>query len=137
MERQLILNRIQTPDGTILTSNHRHDYVCHTDKNGLYYFLDGGRDYRRMSNHEEAPHIDLAVYSDAPFKVIREHFCRGTHGKDGRGPLRWVPLNQMNDEWVAACITYNEERNMGKSYASSLYAKELKYRKRHKITIEE
>lgn len=137
MGKILILNRIQTPDGTILTSHHRHDYVSHTDKNGLYYFLDGGKDYRRMSNYPEAPHKDLAVYSDAPFKVIREHLHRGTHGKCGREELKWVPLNEMNDEWVRACIEYNKEIGGEKSFASQMYKKELAYRKRHKITVEE
>ena len=46
MEKKLILSRIRTPDGTILTSYHQHDYVTHTDKNGETYMLDGGSEYR-------------------------------------------------------------------------------------------
>ena len=69
--RQLILNRIQTPDGTILTSRSRHDYVTHTDKNGLVYMVDGGSDYQRVNVHHSAPHIDLSVYDDSPFEEIR------------------------------------------------------------------
>jgi len=37
MEKKIILNRIKTPDGTILTSYHRHDYIEYIDDNGLEY----------------------------------------------------------------------------------------------------
>ena len=40
--RELVYNAIQTPDGTILRSRHRHDYVTHKDANGKTYMLDGG-----------------------------------------------------------------------------------------------
>lgn len=48
---KLIRNRLQTPDGKILESVHRHDYVSHRDDNGKLYFLDGGLDYARCSAH--------------------------------------------------------------------------------------
>jgi len=137
MERKLILSRIQTPDGTILTSYHRHDYVTHTDKNGLEYMLDGGTDYQRVSSHPEAPFKDLSVYSDAPFEEIRQVYCRGGRGKDGTEPLKWVPLCEMSNSWVEACIEYNEERGMGKGFANMMYASEMGYRIKNNIFIEE
>ena len=59
-EPVLILSRIQTPDGTVLTSYHRHDYVTHTDANGEEYCLDGGNDYQRYNITKE-PFKDLSV----------------------------------------------------------------------------
>lgn len=135
-EPRLILSRIQTPDGTILTSYHRHDYVTHTDKNGETYMLDGGNDYQRVNICSE-PYKDLSVWSDAPYEIIRESFHRGGRGKNGDEPLKWVPLCDMSDEWVKNCIEYNDNLGMGKSYANYLYCKELRYRQRMSIKIED
>ena len=53
MARQIVLNSIMTPDGTVLISHHRHDYVTHLDKNGELYLVDGGTDYlKRFVNFE-------------------------------------------------------------------------------------
>lgn len=135
--RKLILSRIQTPDGTILESRHRHDYVTHTDANGLMYMLDGGTDYKRTTLHFQAPYTDLSIYSDAPFEVIREHYARGGRGKDGTESLRWVALKDMNDEWLQAAIVYNEERGLAESFANEMYKKEQIFRKEHKIKVDE
>jgi len=40
---------LRTPDGTIIRSRHRHDYVTYTDANGKKYMIDGGLDYVRSS----------------------------------------------------------------------------------------
>ena len=135
--KRIIGNQIRTPDGTILKSMHRHDYVQYTDKNGKDYMVDGGTDYLRRIVHEEAPYEELTIYEDDSFEVIRENLCRGGRGKDGTQPLTWVPMNQMNDNWLAACIVYNEERGIGDSFANEMYRKEQDYRKEHNITITE
>ena len=135
-EPRLILSKIQTPDGTILTSHHRHDYVTHTDINGETYMLDGGNDYQRTSVNKES-FKDLSIWSDAPYEIIRENFHRGGRGKNGDEPLKWVPLSEMSDEWVKNCIEYNDNLGMGKSYANYLYCKELRYRQRMGIKIED
>ena len=135
-ELRLILSRIQTPDGTILTSYHRHDYVTHIDANGEEYILDGGNDYQRTSVNKE-PYKDLSVWSDAPYEVIRRSLYRGGRGKDGLQPLKWVPLSEMSDEWIKNRISYNDERGMGKSYINYMYCKELRYRQRMSIKIED
>lgn len=135
-EPRLILSRIQTPDGTILTSYHRHDYVTHIDANGETYILDGGNDYQRTSVNIE-PYKDLSIWSDAPYEIIRENFHRGGRGKNGDEPLKWIPLSKMSDEWIKNCIEYNDKLGMSKSYATYLYYKEIRYRQRMEIEIKD
>jgi hypothetical protein len=136
-EPTIIVNQIRTPDGTILRSMHRHDYVEYTDKNGLTYMVDGGTDYLRRNVHEGAPYEELTIYSDAPFELIRENFCRGGRGKDGKQPLTWVPISKMSDAWLAAAITYNDGLGLSESFSSKLYKKEQKYRKKNGIRVDE
>lgn len=135
--RQIVLNRIQTPDGTVLTSYYRHDYVSYVDKNGLEYMVDGGLDYLRRNVHENAPYKELSVYDDDPWEIVRQSFHRGGRGKNGDQPLKWVPMSEMSNEWLENSIQYNLERGMDDSFASNLYRKELEYRKSHNIYIED
>ena len=137
MERTIIINQIRTPDGTVIKSMHRHDYVTHVDKNGHQYMVDGGSEYLRRNVVEEAPYEELTIYSDAPFEVISENFHRGGRGKDGTQPLTWVPMYQMSDEWLKACIRYNAERGIADCFANKLYAQELEYRAEKGIIIPE
>lgn len=136
MEKRLILSQIQTPDGTILRSMHVHDYVTHLDKNGEEYMLDGGNEYQRYNTCKE-PFKDLSIWSDAPYEVIRENYHRGGRGKNGDESLKWVPMSEMSDEWLKACIEYNDERGLSKSFMNYMYLKEIKYRQRMEIKIEE
>ena len=39
--RQLLVNKIQCPDGTIIQSKHQHDFVQHTQEDGREYAVVG------------------------------------------------------------------------------------------------
>lgn len=136
LERKLLLSRIQTPDGTVLISNSRHDYVTHIDENGETYMLDGGTDYQRTSLTLE-PFDDLSIWDDFSFKTIRLHYARGGRGKNGDEPLKWVPISKMSDEWLRNCISYNYGYGMDDSPAKKIYADELEYRLFKGIIIED
>lgn len=60
-EKKLIRNAIQCPDGTIIESKHRHDFVLHRQEDGREYFVDGGLDYQRIG------------YSDNEYKNLSEY----------------------------------------------------------------
>jgi len=124
-EPRIVCNRIRTPDGTILESMHRHDYKTYVDTNGLEYMVDGGLDYTRRNVHDEAPYTELSVYSDSPHDVIREVFKWGTRGKDGKQPLKYVPLKDLTTEHIEAIL---ETQDHIQQYIRNIFLDEMIYR---------
>lgn len=132
-DRILLVNSIQTPDGTILVSRHRHDFVKHLDAvTNTEYIIDGGGDYLRWIPGGD--YKDLSVYSDDPHEKIRKGVERGGRGINGDEPLTYVTLDKINDAWLAAIITYEEEHRPGNFYLP-IYRKEVEYRKENNITV--
>jgi len=99
---KILSNRIRTPDGTILESKHRHDYVTHTDANGKEYMLDGGCDYVRCSaNGDEEM---LTVTSEDSHEARRLAVKWGTYGKNGDETLVHVKIADMSTQHLQACL---------------------------------
>lgn len=94
----LARNAIKTPDGTIIESHHRHDFVSHTDKNGHGYFVDGGLDYARRGGPRD--YEDLTVFEDADFLIIRNAFSWGSYGKNGDQELKWILLKDLETDHI-------------------------------------
>jgi hypothetical protein len=124
-EARIVSNRIRTPDGTILESRHRHDYVTYVDKNGKEYMVDGGLDYLRRNLHDDAPYEELSVYDDAPYALVREVFKWGTRGKDGKQPLKFVPLKDLTTEHIEAIL---DTQSHIADYVRKLFISELNFR---------
>ena len=101
--QKLIANRIQTPDGTILQSFHRHDYKEYVDANGEVYIVDGGLDYCRHSVNM-VPATDLCVYVGDDHVHIRQAFHWGTYGLCGTLPRRWVMLADLDTDHIMAIL---------------------------------
>ena len=128
----LLHRHLETPDGTILVSSHRHDYKTHLDANGKEYMIDGGNAYLRCSaNGDEKI---FTVYNIDTIKVIREYVGRGGYGKDGTGEYRQSLLKDMSDDWVLNSITYVMDKF---PVLAMVYQRELDYRKDNNITIED
>lgn len=134
---KIILNSIRTPDGTVLISRHVHDYVEYVDSvSGELYMVDGGNEYLRRSINK-IPFEELSLDENSPFELIREAYCRGTFDKDRK--RIWVPMSQMSDDHLKGCIQYNK-MILGYSdncFANQMYKKELEYREKHEIKINE
>ena len=124
--RQIVLNSIRTPDGTVLTSHYMHDFISHVDANGDTYINDGGCSYLRRSSNT-IPAEDLTVYADDDFELVRVSAERGGRGINGNDPLTWVKICDMNDAWLEAVLDYG-----GTEWHLDIIRKEIEYRKNGK-----
>lgn len=128
---RLLLNRIRTPDGTVLTSYTVHDYRAYKDANGLEYMVDGGLDYLRRNVHVEAPYEELSVTDEAPFEQQRESMHWGTYGKYGDQPLHYVTVSKMADAHIKSIL----DKNMGADWVREILQNELNFRKKNNLSI--
>ena len=123
-ERQIVYNAIITPDGTILESRNRHDYVTHLDANGEEYMNDGGTSYiRRNKNVEE--YTDITLYSDSPHEKIRECITWGTYGIKGDQPLNFIKLKDMETDHIKNILS---SLSHIENWRRNIFENELKYR---------
>jgi len=98
----IIRNALRTPDGTVIRSRHRHDYVTHTDANGKEYMVDGGIDYiRRSANGDEE---DMVVTTEDSFEEVRHACYWGTYGINGDQPLSYIKLCDMETAHIEAVL---------------------------------
>lgn len=127
--RELLVNKWQTPDGTVLQSTHTHDYVSHVDSvTGETYFIDGGTGYIRMSVNA-VPMKNLCIYTDSPFEEIRQHYGRMALNKETKSHY-YIVLKDMTDEHLINAIQYNYDRGFGFLCKANIqYIRELMYRK--------
>ncbi len=101
--RTIYASQIRTPDGTILRSQHRHDYKTYTDANGETYMIDGGYDYFRSSVNR-VPAENITVYTDDPHEIKREIPVWGTYGKNGDGSYHVISVAEMTDAHMSALL---------------------------------
>ena len=85
---QILQNAIQCPDGKIIKSIHRHDWVGHKN-----YFVDGGLEYFRSGfpTSGDRP-IDLRLTTSDSIDFIKNNLLWGTFGTNGFGELCYVKL---------------------------------------------
>lgn len=122
--RKLILNRIRTPDGTILESKNQHDFRSHRDTiTGELYFTDGGSSYLRRSVNEVS-YEDISLYSDDDFEILRKNICWATFGKNGDEELQYKSISNMSSNHIKAILSNCTVAD----YMKELFEKEISYR---------
>lgn len=130
---QIVSNRIKTPDGTILISRNRHDFVQHIDTiTGGSFAVDGGHDYLRRAF--SGRYEEMSTYTNSNFELIRYTMEWGTYGIKGDQPLQYRTLAHMSNSHIAAII---KTQTHIPSWAKKIFEKELKYRAKKNIVIED
>lgn len=89
--------------GEKLQSINRHDYtMCTCDNKTM---LDGGTDYQRYGG-VDLDQVDLSgtVFLNDGFEKCRLAPIWGSYGKDGKQPLKYVSVSEMNDGHLEAVI---------------------------------
>ena len=133
-EPKLLANRIITPDGTMLQSFGRHDYKTYIDANGKEYMVDGGIEYCRRNEHDDAPYKEASVYDTDPHTEIREAFHWGSYGKGGYQPLRRLKLAEMSNNHIEAIL--QTQHHIG-PHIRKVFEDEQQYRLDNNINIED
>jgi hypothetical protein len=127
----ILINRIQTPDGTILTSRYTHDYQSHVDADtGHIYAVDGGREYLRRNG--PPGYKELSVHDDETFETRREHLEWGnTMNEDNtvKPEIEWIKIKDLKTDHIENILKYFENRHMNPVYEDT-FIKELEFRKK-------
>lgn len=99
---KLIQNALRCPDGTIISSIGRHDFVTHTQDDGRTYAVDGGLDYpRKLFSDKE--YENLTVYDDDDHSRKR-HILWGSYGINGDEDISLNPISDLSNEHLSAII---------------------------------
>jgi hypothetical protein len=120
---------VRTPVDSADISLNQYLVFSHVD--GMYSFC-----YDMNGNvvHPAAwTEVEVVPQNYENHGFIRNILKRGGRGKDGLQPLKWVPISEMNDEWLSNTITYVEERGG----VATLYRNEQRYRTENNISISE
>lgn len=128
----ILANRIRTPDGTILESNHVHDYKSYVDANGETYVVDGGCSYLRRSVNN-VPATDLSVTLESTWQDQRESFKWGTYGKNGTDKLKFVALKDLTSNHIQAIL--DTQAHVPQWMRTMLFERELSYRSHNDLHI--
>jgi hypothetical protein len=85
--------------------------------------VDGGNEYGRYGAMDMAKIETHYVYADDDFEIVRKHAVRGSRGIDGKDPLTWIAIADMDDNYLHAVLDYG-----GVDWHLDLIRKEIAYR---------
>jgi hypothetical protein len=120
--RQIVYNAIKCLEcGETIVSYSRHDYnTCGCPNDAM---VDGGNDYERYGAMDMDKIETKYIYADDDFEIVRKHAVRGSRGVDGRQPLTYIAICDMDDDYLQAVLDYG-----GAEWHLDLIRKEIKYR---------
>lgn len=105
----IVLNAIQTPDGTILHSKNLYDYKTHKDKNGKEYMVDGGMSYLRRNAHNDYKELSK-YYTDLTHEEVIDILEWGNaYDKDMKRlpKVNFIKIKDMTTDHIQAILDGN------------------------------
>ena len=120
--RQLVYNAVRCHEcEETIVSYSRHDYkTCGCPNEAM---VDGGTAYEMYGAKDMSRIEKINIYADDDFETVRKYATRGARGKDGKQPLKWIPICDLEDDHLQAIIEYG-----GASWHLDLIGKEIDYR---------
>ena len=120
--RQIVHNSIKCLEcNEVLVSRHVHDYnTCSCPNQAM---VDGGTYYERYGAVDLDKIDKLHLYDDDDFEDVRRYVMRGSRGKDGKQPLTWIAICDMDDDYLQAVLDYG-----GHTWHLDIIRKEIAYR---------
>ena len=130
MENKIVYNQVTCLEcKEVLISEYRHDYkTCSCTNEAM---IDGGHEYVRYGGKDLSKIEVFTVFDTDNFKFVRRYASRGGRGVDGKEPLTYTKLCDMNDSWLQAVLDYYPTE--ADNSHLRLIKKEIKYRKKVKI----
>ena len=120
--RQLVYNAVKCHEcEETIVSYSRHDYKTCGCPNGA--MVDGGLDYARYGAKTLKKITSINIYADDDFELVRKHAFRGSRGVSGIEPMKYVPICDMDDDYLQKVLEYG-----GASWHLDLIRKEIDYR---------
>lgn len=124
---KILYNAIKTPDGTILESKNRYDFIGHKDKNGKEYSIDGGLDYLKRC-FDDIDYEELSQFDNGGHEKRRKYLQWGSnYDKDmNRLPKTiYKFIYELDTNHIKAILQGNHTSNQ--LYLET-FKDELKYR---------
>jgi hypothetical protein len=120
--RQIVYNAIKCLEcGETIVSYSRHDYnTCSCPNEAM---VDGGNEYERYGAMDMDKIEAKYVYVDDDFEIVRKYAVRGSRGVDGKQPLTYIAICDMDDDYLQAVLEYG-----GADWHLDLIRKEIAYR---------
>ncbi len=121
--RQLVYNAVKCLEcNETIVSRTRHDYqLCGCPNEAM---TDGGLDYARHGAKDLNKIEPILIFADDDYELVRKYATRGGRGKDGKEPLSWIAICDMDDDYLEAVVEYG-----GADWHIDLIKKEIEYRK--------
>ncbi len=124
INKELLLSRIQTPDGTFICSRSFDDLEEYTDKNGQHYGIKGGLAYQKVQ-YDKNDYKDASIYTTDDFNLIRENILWDSYGVDGDEELKQIKIKDLELDHIENILVLP---SLSKTFEDILLT-EIKFRK--------